>query len=429
MSKVVLLKEVGLPDYYHSGHLSLKTMKDFPYVKNSQGQPVTAINMYLTSHLNTNKSPNTIKRTAHCLNILVKYCEKENIDLKNFREDNLVGLSYMLQNEESESGNIRNNTTINNILSSVISFYEFFGSMFLDNDNYLKDILNVEEVISNNKTVRKHRALLPNSEKTTKNPIYKTDIDLIYQNIDKLYSSKFTQERTKVLLMLLEHTGARIGELSLVKTSDITNAMQDQKGMLKLTTLKRRKLIERIVPVSKEILKQVNMFVKIHRSKVIRNKLKSKDEGCLFISEKTGLQISANSLGNDFNKITKELNLENKICAHMFRHRFITNIFINLIKQYDIENKQGLKNALLDLNTLKAHVQELTGHKNIDSLDTYIHLAKSELANMPEILNKLDLQREKDGSEYQERMLLNKLKNKEITTDEYIEEIERLKKS
>lgn len=427
MSKVVSLKKVGLPDYYHSGSLTLKTMKDFPFVKNSQGEPVTAVNMYLTSHFNTNKSPNTIKRTAHCLNILIKYCEDRRISLQYFREDDLVGLSYMLQNEESDSGNVRNNTTINNILSSVISFYDFFGDMFLDNDRYLKDFLNVEEVILNNKTVRKHRALIPNSEKTTKNPIYKADIDLIYQNIDKIYTSKYTQERTKVLLMLLEHTGARIGELALLKTSDIVEAMQNDKGMLKLKTLKRRKLTERVVPVSKEILKQVNMFVKIHRNKIVRKKVKTKDEGFLFISEKTGIQINSNSLGNDFNKFTKELKLENKICAHMFRHRFITNIFINLIKQYDIENKEGLKNALLDLNTLKAHVQELTGHKNIDSLDTYIHLAKSELANMPEILNKIDMQREKDGIEYQERILLNKLKNNEITTETYIIEIEKLK--
>lgn len=46
---------------------------------------------------------------------------------------------------------------------------------------------------------------------------------------------------------------------------------------------------------------------------------------------------------------------------------------------------------------------------------------------MPEILNKLDIQREKDGVEYQERILLNKLKNNEITTETYIIEIEKLK--
>lgn len=80
----------------------------------------------------------------------------------------------------------------------------------------------------------------------------------------------------------------------------------------------------------------------------------------------------------------------------MFRHRYITNIFINLIKQYDLEHKDGFRNALLDVNTLKAHVQQLTGHKDLSSLDTYLHLAKSELANMPEILKKLEAQRNDD---------------------------------
>ena len=41
------------------------------------------------------------------------------------------------------------------------------------------------------------------------------------------------------------------------------------------------------------------MFVKIHRGKLIKKKLKSKDQGFLFVSEKTGLKINANSLGND----------------------------------------------------------------------------------------------------------------------------------
>ena len=111
----------------------------------------------------------------------------------------------------------------------------------------------------------------------------------------------------------------------------------------------------------------------------------------------------------------------------MFRHRFITNIFINLIKQYDVENKQGIRNALLDLNTLKAHVQELTGHKNIGSLDTYIHQAKSELSNMPEILKGLEDQRNNEAIEFQERQLLNQLKSGDISSDEYISRIEELK--
>ena len=111
----------------------------------------------------------------------------------------------------------------------------------------------------------------------------------------------------------------------------------------------------------------------------------------------------------------------------MFRHRYITNIFINLIKQYDLEHKDGFRNALLDINTLKAHVQQLTGHKDVNSLDTYLHLAKSELANMPEILKKLETQRMDDTKEAQERYLFNELKSGSISAEEYVFEMEKLK--
>lgn len=147
----------------------------------------------------------------------------------------------------------------------------------------------------------------------------------------------------------------------------------------------------------------------------------------MFISEHTGEKINSSSLSNDFTRLRNSLNINSQLCAHMFRHRFITNIFINLIKQYDLENKDSFRSALLDINTLKAHVRQLTGHKDVNSLDTYLHLAKSELANMPEILKKLDKQREVESKESQERYLLNELKSGNISTEEYINKLEILK--
>jgi len=81
--------------------------------------------------------------------------------------------------------------------------------------------------------------------------------------------------------------------------------------------------------------------------------------------------------------------IEQQTCAHMFRHRFITNMFIKLIEQYDLENKDSFRNALMDLETLKVHIKEISGHKNISSLEHYIHLAKSELTNIDKVLNKV----------------------------------------
>lgn len=381
MSKVHVLSTFQLPDYLDGGILKQKTLKNFPMLKDKAGMPVSAINMYLTSFVNTNGSENTIKRTAYCLNILYTYCEYKRIKLQEFLEDDLVCLSRKLQDEVNENGKARNNTTVNNIIASIIRFFDFFGKTFLNNEKYSVSLLNAYEI--KDQSGKKHRSMLLNSERKTLNPINANDIDAIYKNIPLLYKSTYAQERTKVLLMLLEYTGARIGELSTLTIFDIDNAIKNDNGLLRLNTLKRRQEIIRYVPVDKVILNKISTFIKIHRNKVIRKTIKDKDSKFLFVNENTGEKINTNSLSNDFNRLRKILNMESDMCAHMFRHRFITNIFINLMKQYDIENTGGLKNALLDINTLKAHVQQLTGHKDINSLDTYIHLAKSEILMVP----------------------------------------------
>jgi len=426
MSKVILIKKLDLPDYFDGNNIKYKRYDKFPFVVNSNGKAVTPVNMYLSSYLHNNYSEHTIKRTAHCLSLLISYCDSKNLRLIDFMDDDLVSFSKSLQNED------RNNTTINNIISCVIDFLDFFGKNFLNNESYVKDLFNVEYLNHkiNGKEFKKikHKSMLLNADKKTGNAINLETIDMLYRNIDKIYKSKFTQERTKILLMLLEHTGARIGEISSIKIKDIKESLSNDKHMLKLITLKRKSEYIRYVPLNKLLLNQIDVFIKIHRNKIIKNTVGVKDEGFLFINELNGVKMSSNSLGNDFNRLKKVIGLENELSAHMFRHRFITNIFIKLIKEYDLENKLGFRNALLDIETLKAHVQELTGHKNIKSLDTYLHLAKSELANMPEILKKLNESKNEEAIEYKERFLLNELKSGNISTEDYIKEIDILKK-
>ena len=110
----------------------------------------------------------------------------------------------------------------------------------------------------------------------------------------------------------------------------------------------------------------------------------------------------------------------------MFRHRFITNLFIQLIKQYDIQNKDQFRNSLMDLENLKVYIQQATGHKNVNSLDTYIDIAKSELTNMNNVVENVLKVRSNESIEKEKQRLLNMLKNKEISTTEYIKQIEYL---
>ncbi len=110
----------------------------------------------------------------------------------------------------------------------------------------------------------------------------------------------------------------------------------------------------------------------------------------------------------------------------MFRHRFITNLFIQLIKQYDIQNKDQFRNSLMDLENLKVYIQQATGHKNVNSLENYIDIAKSELTNMDNVVDNLLEERNTEAIKKEKQRLLTMLKNKEISTTEYIKQIEEL---
>ncbi len=198
-----------------------------------------------------------------------------------------------------------------------------------------------------------------------------------------------------------------------------------------MRTLKRRGgLVEyRYIPVNKADFNEILTYIKIYRSKVIKNTIgKSNDEGFLLVNENTGKAILSITITNEINKIRKAAQIEENVCAHMFRHRFITNLFIQLIKQYDIQNKDQFRNSLMDLENLKVYIQQATGHKDVKSLDNYIDIAKSELTNMDKVKESIGQNSHKEANEKEKQRLLLMLKNKDISTIEYIEQMEKISK-
>jgi site-specific recombinase XerD len=382
-SNIKILKDVELPSYFNN-EIIFKKWEKFPYVR-MNGIFCFPINAFLQSSSMIRLKYSSIIKSAYSLSHLVSYCEDKNIELNNFNEGNFVDLSKNLSNI-----GISNNS-INYTLKNVLHFFEFYGVEFLDEKNYIQKMFNAEINLDSRTSEEYfyHPCFLPKSELKTRNPMHIENIEKIYNEIDNLYSNQFAQKRTKVILKLLEITGARVSEISNIKILDIENALLD-KNLLKVKTLKRKQGEHRFIPVSKEKLSEIITYIKIFRSKIIKKTIGTgADHGYLLISEKTGQQLTSNTISNDMIRLRNLAGIEQQTCAHMFRHRFITNMFIKLMEQYDFENKDSFKNALMDLETLKIHIKEISGHKNISSLDHYIHLAKSELTNMEQVLNKV----------------------------------------
>ena len=427
-STLTFIKNMELPIYFFNNRFKTKTFSKFPFFTFNNGVPCLALNSYIQSEEIIKLSDETIFKTAYSLTHIVRFCENNKIKFSHFSENDFIAFSHSLQEENRE-----NKTTVF-ILSNTLNFFNYLGHKFLDIENYCIDILHCfyKKTItkSNKETKSLYHVCFPTKEPVKRrSPVSLGNIEKMYENVPKTSNSNFVQKRNRVILKLLEITGARVGEIALLTVQDIENVFTEDKPALKMRTLKRRGgLVDyRYVPVNKADFNEIVTYIKIYRSKIIKNTIgKINDEGYLLISENTGKAILPVTITNEINKIRKIAGIEENVCAHMFRHRFITNLFIQLIKQYDIQNKDQFRNSLMDLENLKVYIQQATGHKNVNSLENYIDIAKSELTNMDNVVDNLLEERNTEAIEKEKQRLLTMLKNKEISTTEYIKQIEEL---
>lgn len=427
-STLTFIKNMELPIYFFNNRFKTKNFSKFPFFTFNNGIPFLAMNSYIQSDEIIKLSDETIFKIAYSLTHIIRFCESNKINFSHFSENDFVAFSHSLQEEE------RTNKTTLFILSNTLNFFNYFGFKFLEVENYCIDILHCfykNNISKSSKEIKSlHHICFPVREPTKRrSPISLNNIELMYANISKACNSSFVQKRNRVIIKLLEITGARVGEIALLTVKDIENIFNEEKPVLKIRTLKRRGgLIEyRYIPVNKADFNEISTYIKIYRNKIIKNTVgKANDDGFLLINQNTGNKILPVTITNEINKIRKTAGIEEKVCAHMFRHRFITNLFIQLIKQYDIQNKDQFRNSLMDLENLKVYVQQATGHKDVSSLDNYIDIAKSELTNMNNVLDEISEERNIEAIEKEKQRLLKMLKNKEISTKEYIELIENL---
>ncbi|GIZ73407.1 hypothetical protein KAM429_41680 [Aquipseudomonas alcaligenes] len=118
--------------------------------------------------------------------------------------------------------------------------------------------------------------------------------------------------------------------------------------------------------------------------------------------------------------------IEEKVCAHMFRHAFITNLFVLLIKRHKFKQKDDFRSALLNSKKFLYDVMLWTGHKDPLSVERYIHLAFAKLDGYEDIVSSAHIIRTNRIYDQAEELLLNALKNG-MPVDEYVRELEKLK--
>jgi integrase len=309
------------------------------------------------------------------------------------------------KDEELVAERKRSDQQVSNICSTVLNFLAFVdgrmpGLNLIGPDGRVRAEKKTIQVRGSRgghtvtRTVWVHEYVPRHGRTRRRQPISTSAVNRLYEANATVEASAFVARRRYIMLRLLEITGGRRIEVALVKVFDLEEAART--GELKVYTAKqRRDDVFRYVPVTRADLRDILSFVKHYRHRVIRSTIgTAKDHGFLFIAETNGQPLEIDTLGAELYVLRKAASIDDEeACMHAFRHRYITNIFRDLIRTHHFESPGDLRRALLSTETLKAKVMEWTGHSSLEALDHYIHMAFEAESNFQETLDILQAKR------------------------------------
>lgn len=332
--------------------------------------------------------------SAQQIGHLIRYCWDRRIDFLELNDNNFKDFIKSLDPSQSKhrtQDEIRQPRQIVAIGRTCLKFLRSVGDQ-ADDDNFLAPngrIRTIVKLVKTSKGKKGSRTRLqishtsfPNvSVEKKRSPISQASIDALREQAS-LSSDRHIRARRQALISLLDATGARRGEIAELTVRSVTEASRMGVPMLRMTTLKREDH-ERLVPISAADLAFLKNYIRFHRTPTMRRLGKGhSDHGVLFISTTNGEPLTAGALGAEISNLAKAAGVISASC-HTFRHRFITKLFVSLIRNHQVANEDEFRRMLLSGEDLKRKVMQWTGHTNIHSLDRYINLAFCEIVNMP----------------------------------------------
>lgn len=269
-----------------------------------------------------NYSNNTIISYRHDLIEFNNFIITERIaaDLLHLRNERVVKyyISYLSNLNYSER-------SINRVLSTLRSFYQYLLKEGLVDINYFKDV--------NGLKIPKR---LPQMVK-------ENEIDLMFSGID---TKKPLGYRNYLILEVLYGCGVRVSELCALQVKDIDIAE------LQIRVNKGKGSKDRIVPMFEELADMLKHYITYERNELLM-KGSDPDNRTLFINNK-GNSLSPRGVRVILNKIISDCGETFRISPHMLRHSFASAL---------INNGADLRS-----------VQELLGHENLSTTQIYTHV-------------------------------------------------------
>lgn len=408
------------------------------------------ISMYLveaySSYLNRpnkkgrrNRRGGTPVIKASLLSFLVRLAFDRN-GFSGLSDDDILDWVSMLCDERDNKSSVmkrRKSTQVGRIVRAGLHFLIWYQRNFLENDRLIGFDIGQQITIKykkgeswSNKRAEAskydcltHRYIPGNSTPVDVKPIGHAKISELYEALPLISKAKSVRKRDENILRMLEATGARRIEVVNLTVQNIKDAYIE--GKIRTDTAKSDSDSPREIPIAKEWLAPVLLYINTHRKKMVRKmisdgKLKE-DTGFLFLSTTTGGQLSEETITKVLSRLRKAAGITDKACAHMFRHRFITIQVATRLKGYI---KQDLP---MDVqHTILTKVAQLSGHSDPHSLLHYIDLAFEEL-NIWDTSTKVLAMRSKLEAGY--RMLQtikSDLRNADVSIEETLNTVDSI---
>ncbi len=171
------------------------------------------------------------------------------------------------------------------------------------------------------------------------------DIDRMTHAIDM---SADDGQRNRAIIETLYGCGLRVSELVNLKLSEV----HIQSEFVRITGKGNK---QRLVPVGKEALKHIRLYVETSR---IKMDVKKGYEDTLFLN-RFGRKLSREMVFNIVKKLAKDAGIKKTVSPHTLRHSFATHL---------MEGGADLR-----------AIQEMLGHESITTTEIYTHLDREYL--------------------------------------------------
>lgn len=438
--------------HYSVDRVHTKDGANLPFMIWPNGSPCIIGNLYIQSLLERRgrggrqglsrrgRNGGSMGDYAGKIGQLLRRCYRDKLDLIHLSDQSFTDYIEEIRKERSSRNPEHRKKSENTVLSTGrvwLDFLSFIGRFYGDPDFVSPNgtirareesyTLKARNGLLIKRTYLTHHSFGPDNRKHRRIPITSEQVYKLKQAILKANTSNFVKQRRHCLIELLKDTGGRRSEVGNIKIDDVLTAYNSDQPLLRLETLKQGDRAERYVRVTKMLLHDIKSYIEFARRKLMKSVYKDGvDHGFLFVSETTGRKISNETISNEINELRKIANMNEQVCAHMFRHAFITNLFSLLIQRHEISNEDQFRQRLLDSHTFIAEIMQWTGQLEPSSVEYYINLAFRSVANYSKTTDSVNLIRAMDKFFDMQSQLIDLLEHG-MPIAEYRSRVEKLK--